>query len=90
MIHEEEPQTEDLAQKIKLMKRVLDRVYPDLEKHIKKEYIRFDEEMFISEVKDSSLEQLSFDYPSLKFLGQTSPMSGIHAAEKFLSRILLN
>jgi hypothetical protein len=90
LIHEEEPQTEDLAQKIKLMKRVLDRVYPDLEKHIKKEYIRFDEEMFISEVKDSSLEQLSFDYPSLKFLGQTSPMSGIHAAEKFLSRILLN
>jgi hypothetical protein len=90
LIHDESPQAEDLAQKIKLMKRVLDRVYPDIEKHIKKEFIRFDEEMFISDVKDTSLEQLAFDYPTLKFLGQSSPMSGIHTDEKFLSRILLN
>src|SRR6476469_4499236 len=46
LIHDEEPQSEDLAGKIKLMKRVLDRVFPDVEKHIKQEYIRFDEEMF--------------------------------------------
>lgn len=90
LIHEEEPQSEDLAQKIKLMKRVLDRVFPDIEKHIKKEYIRFDEEMFISEVKDSAAEQLSFDYPTLKFLGQIAPMTGQMTQEKFLSRVLLN
>lgn len=90
LIHEEEPQSEDLAQKIKLMKRVLDRVFPDIEKHIKKEFIRFDEEMFISGVKDSSQEQLSFDYPTLKFLGQTTPLSGEMSQEKFLSRVLLN
>lgn len=90
LIHEEEPQSEELAQKIKLMKRVLDRVFPDIEKHIKKEFIRFDEEMFISEVKDSALEQIGFDYPTLKFLGQTSPMTGEMTQEKFLSRILLN
>jgi hypothetical protein len=90
IIHEEEPQTEDLASKIKLMKRVLDRVFPDIEKHIKQEYIRFDEEMFISEVKDASIEQMSFDYPTLRFMGQTSPMSGELCQEKFLSRILLN
>lgn len=90
LIHEEEPQSEDLAQKIKLMKRVLDRVFPNIEKHIKKEYIRFDDEMFISDVKDTSAEQLSFDYPTLKFLGQTAPMNGELTHEKFLSRTLLN
>lgn len=90
LIHEEEPQSEDLAQKIKLMKRVLDRVFPDFEKHIKQEYIRFDEEMFISEVKDSSIEQLNFDYPTLRFLGQMSPMQAELSNEKYLSRVLLN
>lgn len=90
LIHEEEPQSEDLAAKIKLMKRVLDRVFPDIEKHIKKEYIRFDEEMFISDVKDSSIEQLSFDYPTLRFLGQTAPVGADFSGEKFLSRTLLS
>lgn len=90
LIHDEEPQPEDLASKIKLMKRVIDRVFPDIEKHITKEYIRFDDEMFISNIKDSSAEQLSFDYPTLKFLGQLSPMSEEMNQEKFLSRTLLN
>jgi hypothetical protein len=90
LIHDEEPQSEDLAQKIKLMKRVIDRVFPNIENHITKEYIRFDEEMFISHVKDSSMEQLSFDYPTLKFLGQASPMTSELTQEKFLARVLLN
>lgn len=89
LIHEEEPQSEELATKIKLMKRVLDRVFPDIEKHIKEEYIRFDDEMFVSDVKDSALEQLSFDYPTLKFVGQAAPMTGELTNEKFISRILL-
>jgi hypothetical protein len=90
LIHEEEPQSEDLAAKIKLLKRVLDRVFPDIEKHIKKEYIRFDEEMFISGIKDAAAEQLAFDYPTLKFLGQATPMASELAQEKYLSRILLS
>jgi hypothetical protein len=90
LVHEEEPQSEDLASKIKLMKRVLDRVFPDLEKHIKKEFIRFDDEMFISDVKDEALEQLSFDYPTLEFLGQAGSVEQGHRAEKFLSRTLLH
>ena len=90
LIHEEEPQTEDLASKIKLMKRVLERVFPDFEKNIYKEYIRFDEEMFVSDVKDSLVEQINFDYPTLKFLGQSSPMKPDFANEKFLARVLLS
>ncbi len=90
LIQEEEPQSEDLAGKIKLMKRVLDRVFPDIDKHVKKEYIRFDEEMFISGVKDAAAEQLAFDYPTLKFLGQATPMVAPLTQEKYLSRALLS
>ena len=90
LVHEEEPQSEDLASKIKLMKRVLDRVFPDLEKHIEKEFIRFDEEMFIADIKDQTAEQLSFDYPTLKFLGQAAPMPSSYAQEKYLARTLLH
>lgn len=90
LIHEEEPQTEDLGSKIRLMKRVLDRVFPDLEKSIVNEYIRFDEEMLISDVKYSAMEQVGFDYPTLKFLGQMSPLVPQQSDEKFLARVLLN
>lgn len=90
IVREEEPQSEDLAQKMKLMKRVLDRVFPELEKNISKEYIRFDDEMYISGVKDQLMEQVSFDYPTLSFLGQGSPMPQELTEEKFLARILLN
>lgn len=90
LISEEEPSPEDLGTKIKLMKRVLDRVFTDIEKHIKKEFIRFDDEMFISGIKDPALEQVGFDYPTLRFLGQSSPLPGALAGEKFLSRTLLS
>jgi len=90
LIHEEEPQSEDLATKIKLMKRVLERVFPDFENNIYKEYIRFDDEMFISDIKDNLIEQMSFDYPSLKFIGQAAPLKPQFAQEKFLARVLLS
>jgi hypothetical protein len=90
LIHEEEPQSEDLATKIKLMKRVLERVFPDFENNIYKEYIRFDDEMFISDIKDNLIEQMSFDYPTLKFIGQAAPMKPQFAQEKFLARVLLS
>ena len=54
------------------------------------EYIRFDEEMFISNIKNEFLEQILFDYPNLKFLGQTAPMGSTMSDEKFLARTLLN
>jgi len=90
LINEEEPQSEDLAAKIKLMKRVFDRVFSDFEKHIQEEFIRFDEEMFISGIKDKSMEQISFDYPTLHFLGQSAPMNSEFSDEKFLARVLLS
>jgi hypothetical protein len=90
LIHEEEPQSEDLASKIKLMKRVIDRVFPELEASIVKEFIRFDEEMFIQNIKDDRMEQVGFDYPTLKFIGQSAPMTSRLQSEKFLARTLLS
>jgi hypothetical protein len=89
LIHAEEPQAEELAAKIKLMKRVLERVFPGLEAAIEKEFIRFDEEMFISEVKEEGLMQLNFDYPTLRFTGQIAPVASELASERFLARTLL-
>jgi hypothetical protein len=90
LIHDEEPQSEDLASKIKLMKRVIDRVFPELEKNINKEYIRFDEDMYLSNVKDKLLEQIGFDYPTLKFIGQVAHMPENLQTEKFLARTALS
>ncbi len=90
LIHEDEPQTEDLAGRIKLMKRVMERVFPGMEAAIKRENIRFDEEMFVSGVKDNLLEQLGFDYPTLRFSGQMSAMPSHLTHEKFIARTLLH
>lgn len=90
LIHEDEPQTEDLASKIKLMKRVIDRVFPHFDEVIMKEYIRFDHEMLISDIKDNLSQELTFDYPTLKFIGQTSAMISDFSKEKFMARTLLH
>jgi hypothetical protein len=90
LIHEEDPQAEDLASRIKLMKRVLERVFSHLEESIVRESIRFDDEMFVGGIKDELLEQLAFDYPSLKFAGQMSHMPQNLMNEKFLARTLLH
>lgn len=76
LIHEEEPQAEDLAGKIRLMKRVLDRVFSDFEKSIKKEFILYSEEMVQSNQKDNLYEQILFDYPTLKLYGEGGPSYG--------------
>lgn len=76
LIHEEEPQAEDLAGKIRLMKRVLDRVFSGFEQQIKKEFILFSEEMIQWGQKDNLAEQIAFDYPSLKLMGEGGPSYG--------------
>lgn len=86
LIHEEEPQAEDLASKIRLMKRVLDRVFSDFEKNIKKEFILYSEEMIQWDQKDILAEQISFDYPTLKILGEGGPSHGDY---HFIGRSIL-
>ena len=47
LLHDDEVTSEELAKRIKLMKRVLARIMPDFSKFDYTEYIRYDEHMFI-------------------------------------------
>ena len=89
LVNEEEPQAEDLGAKIKLMKRVLDRVFPDFEKSIKSEAIRFDDDMFINGAKNESLLEVVTRYPTLEFIGQSKLVEETMSDEKYLTRTLL-
>ncbi len=89
LINEEEPQAEDLGAKIKLMKRVLERVFPDFEKSIKAETIRFDSDMFIQGVRDEALLEVIQKYPTLEFLGQSKLVDPDLSGEQYLTRTLI-
>jgi hypothetical protein len=90
ILENEEIQTEDIAIKIKLMKRVMDRVFPKIEDSIKEEFIRLDSQMFVLPGSKSSLEQILFDYPHLKFIGQSSVLPDEWSEEKYFARSLLS
>lgn len=89
LINEDEPQAEDLGGKIKLMKRVLERVFPEFEKNIKSETIRFDEDMFIEGVRDTALLEVMSKYPTLEFLGQSKLVDPELSGEQYLTRTLI-
>ena len=89
LVKEEEPQAEDLGAKIKLMKRVLDRVFPDFEKSIKSEAIRFDDDMFIQGARIESLLEVMSKFPTLEFLGQSKLVEESLINEQYLTRTLL-
>lgn len=68
LLQDEEPTSELMADKIKLAKRVLDRVFPEFEKTQNKEYIHASEDYF--EIADESLgESLEVAVPKLHLLG---------------------
>jgi len=89
LIHDEEPQAEDLGSKIKLLKRVMERVFPEFEKSIKGETIRFDSEMFIQGVRNERLLEVIKKYPSLEFLGQSKLVDVSLSSEQYLTRTLI-
>ena len=69
LLHEEEPTSEFMADKIKLAKRVLDRVFPDFEKHVRKEYIHASEDYFEAPGDNQDAEALLIGVPSLHLMG---------------------
>lgn len=69
LLHEEEPTSEFMADKIKLAKRVLDRVFPDFEKHALKEYIHASEDYFETPGANLDAEALLIGVPQLHLIG---------------------
>ncbi len=73
-VHEEEITSEDLAKKIKLLKRTLKRVFENFGNEEAK-HIYFSEEMFVGEIEDKSLCQyLEKEFPFLTFVGKSAPL----------------
>jgi len=65
---------EAIAKKIKLMKRVAERILPDFSKCNYTEHIHYDENMFITNTDDSLKESLETTHPNLKLIGQGAPI----------------
>jgi len=86
LLHEEEPTSESMADKIKLLKRVLERVFPGFEKTIRKEYIHASEDFFEWVDEVAGAEALLISVPQLHVMGQYAASTG---HEKFLTRALL-
>lgn len=84
-IGENDIQEEDLAKKIKLMKRVIERVFPELQKANTEQSIKFNEEYRITGTNDGQYDELQ--NKTVKFLGQGAPLN--HAASssfQYMSR----
>ncbi len=87
LLHEEEPTSEIMADKIKLLKRVFERVFPGFQQSIQSEYI-FVSEDFFEVIKNEKLaEELNVSVSHLTLLGQYSTQNLEHS---FLSRALMS
>lgn len=86
LLQEEEPTSEFMADKIKLCKRVLDRAFPDFERHLKHEHIHASEDYFEEVGEGQDAEALLVSQPTLHLLGAYGT-SNLRA--KYLARALL-
>lgn len=87
LIHDDEPTSEGMADKIKLCKRVLERVFPSFEQHMGPERIHASED-YLENPGDAALaESLQVSVPQLHLLGAYAPGP---ADALFLARALLN
>lgn len=79
-IAEDDLQEEDLAKKIKLLKRVIERVFPELSKSKYSQDIKFFEDYLQTGVEDERYSELKDQ--NVRFLGQSAPIDHIES-EKF-------
>lgn len=86
LLQDEEPTSEGMADKIKLAKRVLERVLNDFEKHIRKEHILASEDFLEWPTEPQLAEALLVSVPKLHVIGAIAAST---SEEKFLARSLL-
>ncbi len=78
-VNEDEVNEEDLAKKIKLMKRVIERVFPEFGKGKYNERIQYDREVLINNTKDETFP--NFKNESVRFIGIGAPISAENSSE---------
>lgn len=86
LLHEEEPTSESMADKIKLAKRVLERVFPDFDKHVRREHIQASADYFETPLSGADAEALLIGVPQVHLIGAYG--AGTFEAS-FLTRALL-
>lgn len=69
LLQEEEPTSEFMADKIKLAKRVLDRVFPDFERHVRQEHIHASEDYFEAPGTIQNVEAMLVSVQTLHVVG---------------------
>lgn len=74
---------EELAKKIRLMKRVIGRVFPDFEKFKYTEHYHYDEQVLIKSFQDEAFFKDNEDSDCLKFVGIGAPVKHELAGELF-------
>ncbi len=80
-VNEDEVNEEDLAKKIRLMKRVIERTMPEFAKVKHNEHIHYNREMFIDNIKDELINDIEFDHSHLKFVGIGAPIGAEDSQE---------
>lgn len=81
---------EDLAKKIRLMKRVIDRVFPLFAKSEVKEFINYRVSSFIKNNDDSLAELMKKTHPDLYFYGEGAYLNEGHQNSKYMVRSILS
>jgi hypothetical protein len=91
LVNEDEVNEEELAKKINLMKRVIERIMPNFSKARHNEHIHYSSCMFINNVKDELADDIEFDHAHLHFLGAGAPISGQENSQawRYLPRALM-
>ena len=79
----DEVNEEELAKKMKLMKRVIGRVFPDFDKVKYTEHIHYNEQLLIKNFKDDLYFENNPEVENLKFIGNGAPVKTEHS-EKFI------
>ena len=88
-VDEDEVNEEGIAKKIKLMKRVIERVFSDFSKARYNEKIYYSQEMFINNTDDSLYESLKEE--SVTFIGQGAPIGSENSSEiKYIPRAVMS
>jgi hypothetical protein len=85
LLHDEEPTSELMADKIKLMKRVFERVFNGFEKRIETEFIYVNEDYLEWSDEAKLAEDLIVSVPTLTLLG---PLAAHSIEKRFLSKTL--
>jgi hypothetical protein len=82
ILQEEDTMTEEeLAKKIKLLKRVMERTIPNFSKIRYDEFIRFKSEMFFDGMNDELAPQIKNDHPNLYLVGNWAPVKNLEVTD---------